>query len=691
MKIDFSRFSSIRSRIGTVLAPLRPLWERISPRLCWLTVPTFCFYELMFHLWSADGFSVPQILTSLGFAALLASVLNAAAVMLPSKWRRWWLGIWALLFAVLMMTEFMVKEAFQSFMTLERMITGAGGIAADFLEVVISMIGAYFLRIVLVLIPVAALFAAPAPKNLDRKRSLVILLIVCLSGSTAGFAGLSAQPGGLDSIRTHYDINTSLKNNGILVSVAAELFGFENSEGALEEDEFYVPPVTKAPEAEAPEAEIEIFPHTIEGLDFAQLAQDETNKALRSLNSYVASQTPASSNAYTGLFQGKNLILITAEAFSHRVIDPERTPTLYRLATQGIQFTDYYEPLWTGATSGGEMVNVSGLAMNCSMETYTDQLPFNNMGHMLQREGYFSRSYHNHDMYFYNRNKTHVNLGYEKFIARGNGMEKGVQKSWPESDEEMFRFTVPEYIGQQPFSIYYMTVSGHCRFTFQGNAMARKNRELVEDLPYSDVVKAYLACNMELEHSMAYLVQQLEEAGIADDTVIVIAPDHYPYGLEKGTTWNNKDDYLAELYGVDKVQPLDRDHSALIIWSGCLEGMNLQVDAPTCSVDILPTLSNLFGLEYDSRLSVGRDALGSEEAISIWPNYSWKTELGKYNAEKSQFIAAEDAQIPDGYVERINGIVKNKINFSRSVQRNNYFAYLRNLLPDSYLNKIIEN
>ena len=75
------------------------------------------------------------------------------------------------------------------------------------------------------------------------------------------------------------------------------------------------------------------FPHT--GVD-----------AIDSINTYVQSLTPSKKNAYTGLFEGKNLILITAEAFTAETIDPVRTPTLYRMANEGIKFEEYDEFLW---------------------------------------------------------------------------------------------------------------------------------------------------------------------------------------------------------------------------------------------------------------------------------------------------------------------------------------------------------
>ena len=423
----------------------------------------------------------------------------------------------------------------------------------------------------------------------------------------------------------------------------------------------------------------EYKPHVIEGLDFADLAEQEKDPTRKKIFTYIASQTPAMENEYTGMFEGKNLIFIVAESFNYAIIDPELTPTLYRLSTQGINFTNYYVPLWTGNTSGGELVTLSGLAMNCEMYSYSHQKPFNTIGRQLMNLGYFSRAYHNNSYYFYDRNKTHEDLGYEKFIGMGNGMEKGVQDVWPASDQEMFDFTLPQYIDQQPFSVYYMTVSAHCRYNFLGNAQAKKNQELVQDLPYSTGLKAYFAANLELEKGLTSLVAQLEEAGIADDTVIVLTADHFPYGL--GTAWGNDHNCLAELYGVKNYDEVDRDRNALIIWSGCLEGKNLQIDAPTSSVDILPTLSNLFGVEYDSRMSIGRDVFGTEEAIVPWPDFNWVTEYGKYIASTRTFTPSVDASlVPEGYVDRINAIVKNEINVSRSIQKSSFFTTVQNYM-----------
>lgn len=661
----------------------KPLWhtwkEKTANLSRWLLPVAVCFLELIFHFWVGGSISAAAILNLLGFSLAFGGLLNLLVASLSPKAAKWASALSILFCAVVVMVELLLEQAYGSFMRPTRILTGAAGVLTDYADVVIDMILNNWWRIGIALIPVILVILSGKPKAERRRRWVILSLVCCIVGGCAGFGGMAMFPGGIDGYLAQYDFNVAIQEYGVIVSMVTEISGLGNQEDGMTLDipEYQAPvvPAETTPVEDTAEEVKTYAPHVIPGLDFAALAQSEENASMKTLYSYIAAQTPAMENEYTGLFKDKNLIFITAEAFNYTVIDPELTPTLYRLTTQGIEFTNYYEPLWTGCTSGGELVNLSGLAMNCEMNTYSRQKPFNTIGAQLQKEGYFSRAYHNNIYTFYDRHKTHVNLGYDEFIGMHNGLEEGVKDVWPQSDMEMFDFTVPQYIDKQPFSIYYMTVSGHCRYNNMGNAQAKKNWDLVQHLPYSDGVKAYIACNLELEKGLASLVKQLEEAGIADDTVIVMAPDHYPYGL--GTAWGLKHDGLAELYGVKKYDLFQRDKNTLIIWSGCLEDMDLKIDAPVCSVDILPTLSNLFGVTYDSRLSVGRDVLGTEEAISLWPDYSWVTELGSYTASNRKFTPFEGVEIPEGYVDRINSIVTNKVKFSRMVQNAPFFTELQ--------------
>lgn len=113
------------------------------------------------------------------------------------------------------------------------------------------------------------------------------------------------------------------------------------------------------------------------------------------------------------------------------------------------------------------------------------------MAQQLKRLGYSAYAYHDHTYTYYDRNLSHPNLGYV-YRALGNGLD--VEATWPESDIEMIDKTTADYMGSEPFHAYYMTVSGHLEYNFNGNAMAKKNQDLVKDLPYSGSVRAYLAC-----------------------------------------------------------------------------------------------------------------------------------------------------------------------------------------------------
>lgn len=414
-------------------------------------------------------------------------------------------------------------------------------------------------------------------------------------------------------------------------------------------------------------------------IDFAALAES-TEGTWESLDSYVATQQPSSKNEQTGRFAGYNLIFISAEAFSAEAIREDTTPTLYRLATKGIQFLDYYQPAGAG-TTGGEYQNVFGMLATDGGASFKDTAYHNNeltMGWALNGLGYKGWAFHNNDYTYYDRDITHNMIGYSHgYMGWGNGMEEWVEPVWPESDLEMIQGTFDNLYGDSsPFNVYYMSVSGHSTYWFDSNRMSAKYRDVVEDLPYSEPVKAYLACNIDLDRAVQYLVEQLEEKGIADCTVIVIAADHFPYGLDNDGALGYLP-YLSELYGYDVQTSFQRDHNRLIIWSESLEDEKpLVVDEPTSSLDILPTLLNLFGVEWDSRMLVGRDVFSDRSALVFDLSYNWKTELGTYYAGSDRFEPVEGAEVPEGYVESVNTTVANKISYCAGVLNSDYYRHV---------------
>ena len=675
-----SVFRKLKSILGSVPIP------------CWLFAgANAVYFEILLHLWVNQSLSLPRFLAVGVFALGFGSIVALLAGFFGSRWCKWGTVLLTFLLGVFYLAEYFCQDAYKAFMSLGMILGGAKGVATDFTGVALGVILGGIGKILILMAPTLlfALFARPVKSLHGRQRLYVAGCAVLFYVLGLGIVFL----GNVDTAKLSksYNFDTSVRVFGLNMGIALD--AVHGGSGPDADLDFEVPQAPEPPEeaepmqpsqppAEAEAEEVEYGYHTMEKLDFAALAESTPNSGVGVLHHYINSLTPARENQYTGLFKGKNLILITAEAFTKQVIDPKLTPTLYRMATKGIQFTDYYQPAWGGSTTTGEFSNVVGMIPStggmCMNQAVRQDL-FLTMGHQLQKLGYFSAAYHNHNANFYDRNKTHTHLGYDHFYARYGGLE-GITPIWPESDLEMIDVTVPQYIDHQPFSIYYMTVSGHCGYSLKENAQARKNYDLVKDLDYVEAVKCYLASQLELEKAMTSLIKQLEDAGIADDTVIVIGTDHYPYGLERSTTWKNTADYICELYGVEKMDRFTRDSNALIIWSGCLEDMELRVEEPVYSLDILPTLSNLFGVEYDSRLLVGRDVFSEELPLVLWPDYSWKTDKGTYDATNGVFTPAQGQSVGEDYIDYVSALVHNKFRFCSSVQSSYYFNTLSKLL-----------
>lgn len=639
-------------------------------------------HEALLHLFTVEEFMFPRFLAVILFALGLGAILGLLVSLIPSpRWAKAVTIILSLTMTVFWMVEYYVNDAYGGFMSLETILGGAGGVATGFLPVVLGLVQTQWPIMLLALLPslLYVFFCRTAPVKWTVRG--------ILAGSAAaayllGAAVVSNLTGDAMYRFRSSEFGMQVRSFGLHGGLVLHSLGPEQTFVRVDPlPEPTAAATSPASEEEGPaqtEPPVVYGDNVIPGLDLAALAQDPKNAFAKSVYEYAATLTPTKKNAYTGMFAGKNLILITAEAFSKEVIDPERTPTLYRMATKGIRFQEYYQPAWGASTTSGEFSNLIGLVPTnggaCMKETLQQKFVFT-MGHQLQRLGYTSIAYHNHALDFYDRNLTHTHLGYDKFLALYGGLE-GVTIEWPESDREMIDATVPQYIDQQPFSIYYMTVSGHCPYSPHENVQTLHHIDEFQDMNHSDTVKGYYASQQELELAMASLVKQLEEAGIADDTVVVIASDHYPYGLERSKTWQNTRDHLAELYGVENYDNFLRDHNALIIWSGCLEDQSIVVEEPVYSLDILPTLSNLFGVEYDSRLLVGRDILSDAQPLVLWPDNSWITDKGRFDKSTNTFTPSGDAEVDPEYIQRINTIVANKITYSRSVIERNFFQFL---------------
>ena len=406
--------------------------------------------------------------------------------------------------------------------------------------------------------------------------------------------------------------------------------------------------------------------HTLP-INFDALIAKEEDEGLKSAHQWFSQRKPTPENLWTGYFEGKNLIWIVAEGFSTLAIDPERTPTLWKLSHQGFVFDNFYTPLWGVSTSDGEYVTTTGLVPKSGVWSYSlsseNYMPFA-LGNQFRKDGYQTYAFHDYLYNYYDRDKSHPNMGYD-YYALGQGLELESGNSFPPSDLEMMEKIVPMFVNDDKFMVYCLTVSGHLTYTLDTNAMSVRHWDAVADLPYSEEARCYLACQMELELAMESLLSQLEEAGKLDDTVIVLSADHYPYGLT--------DEQYSELLGhtVDPVFEIFKN--TLILWSGDMEGTAVHVNKYCSSLDVMPTLSNLFGLDYDSRLIIGSDILSSGDELVIFANYSFINEEGYYNSLLDQFTRWDGEEPRLEEVAEMVAEVQNRVAYSATILDCDYY------------------
>lgn len=405
---------------------------------------------------------------------------------------------------------------------------------------------------------------------------------------------------------------------------------------------------------EVEEEQVEILYNKLD-IDFDKLIEEEKDSSIKSIYQYLNTKKATNKNEYTGMYKGKNLIFILAEGFNSIAVDEARTPTLYKLIHEGFEFTNYYSPEFL-STTGGEFQAMTGLVPSQEiLSIWRNEHPTLSyaIGNSFGRLGYNTYSYHNWFYKYYSRHVTMPTLGFSNYTACKNGLEKKINCSWLPSDVDMMNVTFDNYAKNSPFVTYYITVSGHAPYNFMGgNSMAVKNKKVVEDLPYTTPVKAYLASQMELEYALQTLIGKLEEAGILEDTVLVLTGDHYPYTLTK--------EEINEISTYEREELVSVNHSNLIIWNTNNE--HKVVEKVASQIDVLPTILNLFGIDYDSRLFIGQDIFSNEEGLAIFASRSWKSDKGTYY-KNTGFVG--DENVSADYISYMNSRIANSFTISK--------------------------
>ena len=639
------------------------------------------YHELLLHAFDRTilFWDTPLVYILL-FSAAGGFLLSALVDILPRRAAHIVTYALCVFWTVLTCIEYCCKSYFKSYWGLSFITQMTGNVVGNFFSTMLEIIFGRIVFILLSFLPLVLLIILRRRllpgKTLSvrcRVMALAVFAVCQAVGSALCYTGEDRA-----DYTYNYVTDYAVPRFGLAATIRLEaqyaIFGLPDAP-VIHVDE----PVPDAPV---------VYDYNKMELDFTATSDLVGGSTLENMHNYFSSKTASQQNEYTGMFKGKNLIQITAEAFSPYVISKELTPTLYKLTHEGFVFTNYYQPGWGQSTTGGEFAHMTGIIptwVNGNLSFYAshqDYMPFA-LGNQFRALGYTTVAYHNNSYTYYNRHLTHPNLGYD-YYGQGNGLTLTVP-GWPYSDLEMMELTAPAYIEDyvntgKPFHAYYMSVSGHANWGW-GNAMSAKNREAaVAAYPNaSQPVQGYIAANLELEYALTYLLEQLEAAGIADDTVICMTADHYPYALV-----TDEVDYYQELSGKqDSELDISRYKNTWLLWSGSMES-SVTVNTPCSAIDILTTVSNLFGLEFDSRLMSGHDVFAqnynASQASTCMPlvilptnrGYSWITAAGTYDAKTRTFTPNPGITVADDYVKTVSSLIDAKYSYARQLIQYDY-------------------
>lgn len=627
------------------------------------------YMEIIFNIFGF-GLNVPSIYLVL-FSVIIGGILELVLqIFKPKISRILSFGLITIL-SIFFSSQFVHYKFYSSIFSIYSMLNG--GQVFEFANQIISVIINNWYVILLLFVPLIVRIILEIKKiNLSYKRSfknnVFVLVLICII-----FIGIhisfyfSTSKELYSPKRLYHDLHVvilSCEEFGVLTTfrldIQRSLFGFREKE--LDE-------IIKVDKEIEKMSEGEEISYNVEDIDFDELIDLETDEDIKNMHEYFKKETPTKKNEYTGYFEGKNLIVFVAEAFAPMAINKELTPTLYKLYNEGFQFNNFYTPLFPVSTADGEYMTDTSLIPKEGVWSLSklegNYMPYS-YANVFENLGYNSYAYHNHKYSYYKRDSYINSMGYDSYRACGKGLNINC-KIWPESDLEMINDSVYDYVHDDNFIAYYMTVSGHLEYTRLGNMMVVKNWDKVKDLPYSEKAKGYIAANIEFDKALEKLIEILELEGKLEDTVIAISGDHYPYGLSLNE--------INEISDYSKDENFEIHKMPFLIWNSGMK-KPVAVDKFGSSLDVLPTLLNLFGITYDSRLLMGRDLMSDSKGLVIFSNRSFITEYGKYNSMTKDFTSFKNVEDIQNYIDLVSLEIYNKYKYSKLILEKDYYRYV---------------
>ena len=370
----------------------------------------------------------------------------------------------------------------------------------------------------------------------------------------------------------------------------------------------------------------------------------EQARAEEEIQSYFDAQPSATANSMTGILAGKNVILVLMESMDDWMIG-EHTPTIAKLMEEGISFTNFYTPVYGGIrtfntefaiNTGSFLSSQGGYAFDYVTNAYPQSL-----ANQLREAGYSAKTFHYNDPTFYSRGEFSPAMGYEEYVCYADFVtetDEKARKNLLYDDLLLFdnEALKAEFFRQgQPTLNFVITRSAHLSYKYNEVLSywgLKKYPEYGGLTGNEETDCAYLKARL-VDDFFARMLQELEEEGQLENTVIIGVTDHYTYGYKDM-------DSLLQLSGVEETILLEK--TPCFIWSSDLEAM--EVDKVLNTSDLLPTVLNLLGVESPYSY-IGRDAFDESYTGYVpFSNGSWIYGDTAYDSGKKSYISISGNQ-----------------------------------------------
>ena len=411
------------------------------------------------------------------------------------------------------------------------------------------------------------------------------------------------------------------------------------------------------------------------------------------------SDTQDYTNDYTGIFQGKNVIVIHAESIQQFVIGmsfngEELTPNLNKLASESIYFDNFYSQVSVGTSSDAEFTSLTSLMptnTGTAFVSYFDRT-YVSMPSLLSDKGYYTFVMHANKANFWNRDLMYAGLGYQRFYSKDDyDIDEVVGLGL--SDTSFFRQSVEKLkeINEmgKPYYGTLIMLSNHTPF-IDSAAMTDYEVDMKEEVtledgtvttvshPYMEGTKLgqYLKSVHYADQALGEFINMLETEGLLENTVLVLYGDHdarldindyvrlYNYDPETNSILNPDDpDYI----NFDEYQYELNRKVPFMIWSSeTKEKLHKTVSDVMGMYDVMPTLGNMLGVY--NKYALGHDIfqIGSNNIV-VFPNGNWVTNSIYYNAQKGEYLSLAETAISADYIEKNNEYADEILNTSNSL------------------------